>query len=634
MSSNNNPSKTEPTFLNAPNNNNNNNHFYLQNNGVGNHQGQNLMPPFMQPPMNTAPFMNGAGNQHFLPLQNNQLHLPHMGLAGPQQGQSHVGGLGPQNGVGNANFNPMIPVQGQFNVSQLQVQGQILAQSILNMLQQQPNVNMNMNVPNGQFCAQYPMQNMNQQLSMQISNPSQVVPYGTQMQPGSCPMFGFPNQVPQAMVPQNSMFSANPQLGIVPGNQVGPQIAPNERNPALPTASSNAFVSSTPFSSQQVQGNTSGSLNSNSGHTNNSQPSSFSKSRLQENPSSNVKTNVPNSNWKGSPSNNFKNKPNRGGFQGGFQKHKFHDNNNGKRRSGFPKEYQGKGPTTWRAGQDVLKSKEPKQEPEKSFSVTYTEQEIQQWREARRKNHPSNSNTRKHREQPEDSKVIDREVLQRELKAVLAKQAELGVEVAEIPSSYLKNSENQGVQNEGKNKYGENRKSRKRFNKKSDRRGRFGKKQKFTDKEFSESPSLKKRRPTLLQKLLSADIKRDKSYLLQVFRFMVINSFFKDYPDKPLRYPSLVIKENGIEGDGEETCLHTQKDVIKHENKKAVQKIVNNGNGHDSEDEDSDDNDDDNENESIINDNPHKEPSSLAKRHCDSEEGIEESDEEEGEIIE
>ncbi|KAK7311063.1 hypothetical protein RJT34_08952 [Clitoria ternatea] len=633
MSSNNNPSKTQPTFLNAPNNNNNNNHFYLQNNGVGNHQGHNLMPPFMQPPMNTAPFMNGASNQHFLPLQNNQLHLPHMGLAGPQQGQSHVGGLGPQNGVSNANFNPMIPVQGQFNMSQLQVQGQILAQSILNMLQQQPNVNMNMNVPNGQFCAQYPMQNMNQQLSMQISNPSQVVPYGMQMQPGSCSMFGFPNQVPQAMVPKNSMFSANPQLGIVPGNQVGPQIAPNERNPALPTASSNAFVSSTPFSSQQIQGNTSGSLNSNSGLNNKSQPSSFSKSRPQENPSSIVKTNVPNSNWKGSPSNNFKNKPNRGGFQGGFQKHKFHDNNNGKRRSGFPKEYQGKGPNTWRAGQDGLKSKEPKQEPERSFSVTYTEQEIQQWREARRKNHPSNNNTRKHSEQLEDSKVIDREVLQRELKAVLAKQAELGVEVAEIPSSYLKNSENQGVQNEGKNKHGENRKSRKRFNKKSDRRCRFGKKQKFADKDFSESPCLKKRRPTLLQKLLSADIKRDKSYLLQVFRFMVINSFFKDYPDKPLRYPSLVIKENGIEGDVEETCLHTQKDVIKHKNKKAVQKIVNNGNGHDSEDEDNDD-DGDNENESIINDNPHKEPSSLSKRHCDSGEGIEESDEEEGEIIE
>ena len=123
------------------------------------------------------------------------------------------------------------------------------------------------------------MQNMNPQLPMQMPNPSQGVPYG--MHPGSCPMFGFPNQVPQAMVPQNSMFSTNPQLGFVPGNQVRPQIDPNEKNLNPPNVSANSFVSSSPFSSQQLQGNTSGSLNPNLAHTNNSQPPAFMKQVLK-----------------------------------------------------------------------------------------------------------------------------------------------------------------------------------------------------------------------------------------------------------------------------------------------------------------------------------------------------------------
>ncbi|RDX63407.1 hypothetical protein CR513_58168, partial [Mucuna pruriens] len=624
-------SKTQPTFLNAPNPNH---QLFIQKTGVGNLQGQNLMPPFMQPPMNnTAPFMNAPNHNHF-PLQNNQLHLPHMGH---QQGQPHVGGLGPPNSVANANYNnPMFQGQVMQNAAQLNLSQQILAQSIMNMLQQ-PNMNMNMNMPNGQFCAPYPMQNMNQQLPMQMPNPS---PYG--MHPGSCPMFGFPNQVPQAMVPHNSMFPANPQLGLVPGNQVMPQIDPKEKNLAPPNVNTSAFVSPSPFSPQQLQGNASGSLNPSLAHTNHCQTPEFMKSYSQENPNSNIKTNVPNSNWKGSPSKNFKNKPNRGGFQGGFQKSKFHD----KKRIGLPKEHNGKdenivsmvrlmpvvkaGPNSGRAGQDGLKSKELKQQPERSFCVTYTEQEIQQWREARKKNHPFRNNIqKKHSERPKDSKVVDREVLQKELKEVLAKQAELGLEVAEIPSHYLKNSENQGLQSEVKNKFTDKRKFQNKFNKKSDRKGRFGKKQKFADKDISESPS-KKRKPTLLQKLLSADIKRDQSHLFQVFRFMVMNSFFKHCPAKPLRYPSVTVKENGSEVDGEKTYLLTGKDVLKRGSEETVKKIVplKNDNGHDSEDEASDDD----ENDSIVDNNHlHKEPSSLVKRQCDTGEGI---DEEEGEIIE
>nr|KYP48172.1 putative adenylate kinase isoenzyme 6 [Cajanus cajan] len=210
------------------------------------------------------------------------------------------------------------------------------------------------------------------------------------------------------------------------------------------------------------------------------------------------------------------------------------------------------------------------------------------------------------------------------LKEILAKQAELGVEVAEIPSYYLKKSENQGLQREGRNKFNDKRKFQNKSNKKPDRKGQFTKKQKFADKDSSESPSLKKRKPTLLQKLLSADIKRDKCHLFQVFRFMVVNSFFKHFPDKPLRYPSVLVKEIGSELDGEEKYLHTRKDVFKQENEETVQKIVNlnDDNGHDSEDEDSDDD----ENDSIVDSNQQK-PPSLVK-------GIEKSDEEEGEIKE
>lgn len=201
-----------------------------------------------------------------------------------------------------------------------------------------------------------------------------------------------------------------------------------------------------------------------------------------------------------------------------------------------------------------------------------------------------------------------------QLKEVLAKQAELGVEVAEIPSYYLKDSKNQDLQGEGKNTFTEKRKFKNKFNRKSDRKGRFAKKQKFADKDFSDSPSLNKRQPTLLQKLLSADIKRDKKHLFQVFRFMVMNSFLKDCPDKPLIYPSVVIKEIGSEGDALQKHLSPGKDVLEYGDEKTVQKIVNRDK--DSEDEESDED----ENDSL-------------KRQCDKGEIIEKSDEEDGQII-
>ncbi|CAI8595763.1 unnamed protein product [Vicia faba] len=520
--------KPPPNFPNPPNN------HHSQMGVPGNYQNQNLMQPFMPNMQQQPPQYINAPNQQQQPPQYinapNQLHMP-----------PHMAALG---------FAPqMFPLHGQGQLPQMNlspIQGQILAQNIVNLLQQ-PNMNMNMSMPNGgQFSAPYPMQNMNQQLPMQMHrpNPSQAVPYG--MHPGQQqqPMYGFP---------QNPMFSGNSQFrGVVPGNsQVRPQIGPN-----LGGGNSNGFVSG-PFPPQQLQGNSSVPHNAS-----NAQSSAFRNSHSQENPSSSINTSFANSNWKRSPNNNFKNKQNRGGSQGGFQKSKFRDSNKGNRRAGFSKNRKGRGPNNERAGAFGLNSEEHQQQPKRSFSTNYSEQEVLRWREARRKNHPSREkNEKMPSEQSNDSKCIDREVLQRELKEVLAKQAELGVEVAEIPSYYLKNAANQGLESEeNTNK----RKFKNKGRKNPDKKRRNGKKQKLADKNFSEN----KKKPSLLQKLLIADIKRDQSYLFQVFRFMKANSFLKDYPDKPLVYPSVSVKEMGGE------VYDGGKDVVEDGTKGVVETFV------------------------------------------------------------
>ncbi|GLJ49915.1 hypothetical protein SUGI_1061230 [Cryptomeria japonica] len=47
---------------------------------------------------------------------------------------------------------------------------------------------------------------------------------------------------------------------------------------------------------------------------------------------------------------------------------------------------------------------------------------------------------------------------------------------------------------------------------------------------------LSKRKPTLLEKLLSGEIKKEKSHLLQIFRFMVNNSFLTEWSNEPLKF--------------------------------------------------------------------------------------------------
>ncbi|KAL3139054.1 hypothetical protein ABBQ32_005852 [Trebouxia sp. C0010 RCD-2024] len=53
----------------------------------------------------------------------------------------------------------------------------------------------------------------------------------------------------------------------------------------------------------------------------------------------------------------------------------------------------------------------------------------------------------------------------------------------------------------------------------------------------SEATKQAKRAPTLLQKLLVKDIRKDHSHLLQCFRFLVNNNFLQDVGSKPLVYP-------------------------------------------------------------------------------------------------
>ncbi|KAK6143247.1 hypothetical protein DH2020_023595 [Rehmannia glutinosa] len=209
-----------------------------------------------------------------------------------------------------------------------------------------------------------------------------------------------------------------------------------------------------------------------------------------------------------------------------------------------------------------------------SLVLNYTEQEIQQWREARRKNYPSNANMeKKSKENPTQAEVMDAvaKMRRQQLKEILAKQAELGCEVAEVPSYYLSDSE---LQTDSRQQNYKEFGKRENFHKKFDKKGkfhqidrfpkrqrpdnsnsanlqnqsnRFNKKQRMANGCTTNPQTDNKREPSLLKKLLSCDIKRDKRHLLQVFRFMVMNSFFENWPEKSLKFPEVIVKESGDE---------------------------------------------------------------------------------------
>lgn len=277
-----------------------------------------------------------------------------------------------------------------------------------------------------------------------------------------------------------------------------------------------------------------------------------------------------NTRWKSSHNKNFPRHPKNDASQRGF-KPQFHHKQNGQGKTRFHDRHGGKGYNNDGSTKfDDANSTKRTRVERKPLHWSYTEQEIRQWREARKKNFPSKANM---------EKMVGEKhakLRRQQLKEILAKQAELGVEVAEIPSSYLSDSK-QGHRKEGnKREWGKKERFKNKFNKRgrSHQNERFTKKQKSGDhdpsnvnndensgftmkqqhlnRDYTTGPPMNKKEPTLLQKLLAADISRDKSHLLQVFRFMVVNSFFKDWPEKPLRFPSIIIKETGAEDDGDD----------------------------------------------------------------------------------
>lgn len=193
-------------------------------------------------------------------------------------------------------------------------------------------------------------------------------------------------------------------------------------------------------------------------------------------------------------------------------------------------------------------------EQKRPISWYYTKQEVQLWREARRRNYPSKVNVDKKLLHKLGGSEInqDAELRRQELKDVLAKQAELGIEVAEIPSYYMLDSDNKRNIKEYKrdlsSKKGRLRNRSKKRERYDHQNGCSAKKRMGNKTDSPNKPYLNQRNPTLLQKLLAADIKRDRIYLLQAFRFLVTNSFLKDWPEKPLTFPSVVARDCEING--------------------------------------------------------------------------------------
>ncbi|XP_042043168.1 uncharacterized protein LOC121788587 [Salvia splendens] len=254
--------------------------------------------------------------------------------------------------------------------------------------------------------------------------------------------------------------------------------------------------------------------------------------------------------------------------QRGFGNKQFHPRQNAQGNFNFNNENRGKGNKNF-AGKNFNASSHSEQTQmgkKRPLMLNYTEQEIKHWHEERKKNYPSQANTEKKlKKNPKQPEVEDEtaKIRRQQLKEILAKQAELGCEVAEIPSCYLSDPEQQAGGNRQNNKpFGK----RDRFQNKFDKKGRFQKGGRFSKRQRYEnghSTDLQnqtgcttnpphnesKKEPSLLKKLLSSEIKKDKKHLLQVFRFMVVNNFFKNWPEKPLEFPKVIVKESGNESE-------------------------------------------------------------------------------------
>ncbi|KAH9769319.1 NUFIP1 domain-containing protein [Citrus sinensis] len=469
------------------------------------------------------------------------------------------------NHLGLPQLGHMFPVHGNFGNMPLNVsQGQIFGPNLSNLPQQ---FNQNMGFSNGQMC----LQSVNQLLSMQMSNPC---------------LFG------------------NPQFGLVNQNQQ------NFVQPIKDVSGNNTLKS---CSSEPRQGR-------------NLQPSAFMRSQLplvnlclllflQRNFVQNgfrnltfIKRIMGRENLGFIMIKNLKDQSDSGAIAiilQNFGDMLIFGNNN-------PSLTRPHGHGNGKAIKFGLANQmnQPQEKKRKSLALTYTEQEVKQWCEERRKNYPTKANiNKKLTEKQSNSDVIDKEAKMRreQLKEILAKQAELGVEVAEIPSYYLLDSKKQ-VRARVENTMPLNKRGR--FQNNYDKRGRykrkdqFSKEQKLADKDSSNTSSFNKKKPTLLQKLLSADVKRDKSHLLQTFRFMAINSFFKDWPEKPVNFPLVMVKDGGAAGEvieekslllGEEDSEGKGRRMVEHfEHDENRERMHHNIQGFEDENDDEEEEDNDN----------------------------------------
>ncbi|KAL1558861.1 hypothetical protein AAHA92_09274 [Salvia divinorum] len=119
----------------------------------------------------------------------------------------------------------------------------------------------------------------------------------------------------------------------------------------------------------------------------------------------------------------------------------------------------------------------------RSLMLNYTEQESQHWREERKKNYPSQANVEKKlKKNPKQLEVEDEaaKIRRQQIKEILAKQAELGCEVAEIPSCYLSDPEQQAdAIKQNKRAFGK----RDRFHNKFDKKGKFQQSDRYSKKQ-------------------------------------------------------------------------------------------------------------------------------------------------------
>uniref|UniRef100_A0A7N0ZRG9 FMR1-interacting protein 1 conserved domain-containing protein n=1 Tax=Kalanchoe fedtschenkoi TaxID=63787 RepID=A0A7N0ZRG9_KALFE len=497
------------------------------------------------PPLGPQPFINIPN--HFVPVQNNQMGFP---LLAPVMfpGQSFPGFL-PQANAPNMNNLAVFPTNNPFgrmsNFSQMSL-SQPAAQ-FQNMPAFAQLMNQSMCIPNAQFG----MQNMNQFCAMQMTNHGQLGSFNV---PASHQMMRPSNQVNLGRDSQNPAFFRSPLYGAACSADGGR----NQINLTQPSTEQKELTDAP----EQLEHNSPLPCNPHSAHEGQApEIMQFFKG----NSASNGQSNVSNS-WKFS-TNNFQGRPRKGRWENP----KFMSAKNNKRKFDGSRDAENRGGINRRQKNNNNTSLSNQDSPrqKRSVSLSYTEQEVQQWRDQRRKNHPSRANKDElHEKKLTGDGSIEKEerIRRQQLKEILAKQAELGVEVADVPAHYLLDSGSQpheGKSNEADLPTKERAQNRRNRNGRIKSKLQFAKRQRITNNESSNRPSTRCREPTLLQKLLSADIKRDRQHLLQVFRFMVMNNYFKNALDKPLVYPVAFIKDTKCESPTakEEASLATSASV-------------------------------------------------------------------------